>query len=176
MSEVSEMSETSEISASEVAEYYKENAEIIGIVDVSPEETLSEAEVTKLLNEKGFKSYPIMSLYSLTGDYGDEQEIDSNSNEKHPMYGTYYASNSGELWYITVVGKEIYANPLSYNISTNMSVQTTISSSDWILGYDDERDRFFKVKMKDTALIVKVIDEITAETLDKLTIEEVGKL
>lgn len=175
--EVSQVSETSEVSeVTEVEKYYKENAKIIGIVDVTPEETLSEVEVTKLLNEKGFKNYPITSLYSLTGEYGGEQEIDINSNEKHPIYGTYYVSSTGELWYITVVGKEIYANPLSYNISANMSVQTTISSNDWIMGYDDEKDRFFKVKMKDTSLIVKVIDEINTKTLDKLTIEEVDKL
>ena len=176
ISEVSETSEVSEISANEVYEYYKENAEIIGVVDVSPEETLSEAEVTKLLNEKGFTDYPITYNYSLSGDFNDAQEGDPSSEVKHPMYGTYYASNVGELWYITVVGKELYATPLSYNISENMSVQTIISSSDWIMGYDDEEDRFFKVIMKNTALIVKVVDKIDAETLDKLTTEEVGKL
>lgn len=165
-----------ETSSNEVEEYYKKNAEIIDVFDVTPKETLSESEVTKLLNQKGFTDYPLIYNYSLSGDYNNDQEGDPSSEVKHPMYGTYYASNTGELWYITVVGKELYATPLSYNISENMSVQTIISSSDWIMGYDDEEDRFFKVIMKNTALIVKVVDKIDAETLDKLTTEEVGKL
>ncbi len=176
VSEASEMSEISEISASEVEEYYKENAEIIGVVDVSPEETLSEAEVTKLLNEKGFTDYPIIYNYSLSGDFNNDQEGDPSSEVKHPMYGTYYISKNNEIWYVTVVGKEIYANPLSFNIQTERKVPTMLSTSNTIISYDDEKDRLYTVIPKESAMIVVKVDDINSDVLDNLTVEEVNKL
>ena len=176
VSEASEVSEISEISASEVAEYYKENAEIIGVVDVSPEETLSEAEVTKLLNEKGFTDYPIIYNYSLSGDFNNDQEGDPSSEVKHPMYGTYYISKNNEIWYVTVVGKEIYANPLSFNIQTERKVPTMLSTSNTIISYDDEKDRLYTIIPKESAMIVVKVNDINSDVLDNLTVEEVSKL
>lgn len=169
-----ESSNSSETSVAE--EYYKENAEIVYVVDVTSETCLSEAEVTTLLADKGFKDYPITYNYSLSGDFDNDQESDPSSNVKHPMYGTYYVSKNNEIWYVTVVGKEIYANPLSFNIQTERKVPTMLSTSDLMIGYDDEKDKLYTVIPKDSAMILVKVDDINAEVLDGLTIEEVDKL
>ncbi len=157
-------------------EYYKENADILEVVDVTSDTTLSEEEVTKLLNEKGFKDYPITYNYSLSGDFDSEKESSSSSNVKHPMYGTYYLSKNNEIWYVTIVGKNIYANPLSFNMQTERKVTTMLSTSNTIFGYDDEKDRFYTVIPKESAMIVVKVDDINSDVLDNLTVEEVEKL
>lgn len=165
-----------ETPSNEVEEYYKKNAEIIDVVDVTPKETLSESEVTKLLNQKGFTDYPIIYNYSLSGDYNNDQEGDPSSEVKHPMYGTYYTSKNNEIWYVTVVGKEIYANPLSFNIQTGRKVPTMLSTSNTIISYDDENDRLYTIIPKESAMIVVKVDDINSDVLDNLTVEEVSKL
>ena len=157
-------------------EYYMENAEIIDVVDVSPEETLSEAEVTKFLNEKGFTDYPITYNYALSGEFNSDQESSSSSDVKHPMYGTYYISKNNEIWYVTVVGKDIFANPMSFNIQTERDIPTMLSMTNSIIGYDDEKNRLYTIIPKKTAMIVVEAKDINSEILDNLTIEEVGKL
>ena len=170
-----EISEPS-TSSNEVEEYYKKNAEIIDVVDVTPKETLSESEVTKLLNQKGFTDYPLIYNYSLSGDYNNDQEGDPSSEVKHPMYGTYYISKNNEIWYVTVVGKEIYANPLSFNIQTGRKVPTMLSTSNTIISYDDENDKLYTIIPKENAMIVVKVNDINSDVLDNLTVEEVSKL
>lgn len=157
-------------------QYYKDNATILSIEQVSEENTLSEQEVCKFLAGKGFTDYPITYDYSLSGDFNSDQESSSSSGEKHPMYGTYYISKNNEIWYVTVVGKDIFANPISFNMQTERDVPTMLSVSNSIIGYDDEKNRLYTIIPKETAMIVVKIEDINAEILDSLTVEEVGKL
>lgn len=157
-------------------QYYKDNATILSIEQVSEENTLSEQEVCKFLAEKGFTDYPITYDYSLSGDFNSNQESSSSSGVKHPMYGTYYISKNNGIWYVTVVGKDIFANPISFNMQTERDVPTMLSVSNSIIGYDDEKNRLYTIIPKETAMIVVKIEDINSEILDSLTIEEVGKL
>lgn len=170
--------ETSSVSdAPSVAEeYYKNNSKIVSVADVTSEDTLSETEITNLLSDSGFKDYPVTYMYSLDGKYNDEKEVSSTSSEKHPMYGTYYTSKTGDVWYITVVGSAIFATPMSYNVDSNAQVPLMFSTTTEITGYDEEKGKFYKVIPNDSAAIVKTVDKINSETLDKLTVEEIGKL
>ena len=157
-------------------QYYNENAEIISVKDVTSDNTLSESEVFDYLSEKGFKDPDVTYSYSLTGEYSSEEKADPASNEKHPMYGMYYISQNNEVWYLNIIGEEIFATPLSYCMKYNPAVPIIISTSESTFGYDDEKDKFYKIIPYESAATIKIVDDITAEILDKLTIEEVARL
>lgn len=158
-------------------EYYWSNSDVLEVIDATKSpDTLTDKDTVALLKNRGFEDYSVISEYSMNGDYIDETEIGKDSTEKHPMYETYYISESGVFWTIFVINGKVFANPVSYNLDYNKStVQLLFSESDQLTSYDDESNRYYITKPYSTAIDLKSIDKINAESLDKLTIEEIEK-
>lgn len=158
-----------------VEEYYKENSEILEVNEVTSDVTFSETEINDFLSERGFMDLSVSYRFSLEGAYDSQKEINNESDVKHPMYEAYYVSKNNEIYYLNIIGKNIYVNPISYCNEHNPEIPIIISENNWTTGYDFDEDKFFKIIPKDTAATLITIDKITAETLDSLRIEEVIK-
>ena len=163
---------------SEADDYYWDNAEeVISVMDVNESENVpTETEVTEILKERGFADYPITCEYAMDGTYNDEDETTEGSIEKHPMYETYYVSAAGEAWIVSVINGQIIANPISFNLESELESQILISETERIISYNDESNKFYETIPKKSAVIVKTVERIDAKTLDRLTIEEINNL
>ena len=85
-------------------------------------------------------------------------------------------SSNEELWTIIVLNGCIMANPVSFNVESDLGVQLIIAESDVISCYDSQTNMFYETIPNETELIVKVVDRIDAETLDSLTVEVIKGL
>ena len=106
--------------------------------------------------------------FSSTGN--DSIEV-SDSETQHPQYITYYESSSGELWAIIVVEDSITANPITYNMQHPDAVQITVSEKNEIVSYDSSTNSYYRTIPNESALDLRIVDKIDAETLDSLTSE-----
>lgn len=157
--------------------FYRENSDIKKIINVTDSiDTLTEAEANKILKERGFSDFPIIYEFSISGEFVDETEAVDNNN-KHPVYQTHYVSDSDMLWTIDIINGSIFANPVTYNLEeTKYDAQLIISETDELTSYDDESNRYYVTVPKESAVIVKTVERIDAETLNQLTVEEIGNL
>ena len=158
-------------------EYYWNNSEVISVIDAKDSEDVpNETEVIDILNERGFNDYPITYMYSIDGEYNNETEVSNNSVDKHPMYQTYYIDENGNFWTIFIINGDIIANPISFNLESDLAAELLISESEELTSYDNLTNKFYVTIPKESTVIVKTVNEINAEALDKLTMEEISKL
>ena len=106
----------------------------------------------------------------MTGDYSEATEISQGSSTKHPTYQTYYVSKNGDVWTIFMINGAIMANPVSYNIQSDLDAQVILSESNTVMSYDGTTNGFYETIPNKSSLIVKTVDRIDAETLENLTI------
>ena len=160
-----------------VEEYYEDNSEeIISVEDVKEtEDVFTEKEAITFLSERGFNEYPLTYDFNMDGTYVDEAEASLESNEKHPMYQTFYVSEDGSIWTVFIVGKTIAANPASYNLESDIDAQILVSEAETLTSYTEMGNKLYKTIPKESAVILKVVDKITSEKLNSLTYEEVVK-
>ena len=158
-----------------VEEYYQENSEEIVAVEKAEEteKVFTEKEALAFLNERGFTEYPLVYDYNMDGTYVDEVEASADSDEKHPMYQTYYAAADGSIWMIYIVGRTIVANPASYNLESDLDAQVMISETETLTSYTEMGNKFYETVPKESAVILKIVDKITSQRLGELTYEEV---
>ena len=158
-----------------VEEYYQENSEEIVAVEKAEEteKVFTEKEALALLTERGFTDYPLIYDYDMDGTYVDEMEASAVSDEKHPMYQTYYVAADGSIWTIHIVGRTIAANPASYNLESDLDAQVMISETETLTSYTEMGNKFYETVPKESAVILKIVDKITSQRLDELTYEEV---
>lgn len=159
---------------SEADEYYWGNSKVIEVINVKESETvLTEKEVISLLEDRGFVGYPITYEYSMDGEYDDETEVVSESLEKHPMYQTFYVSENGEVWTIFIINGEVFANPVSFNAESELDVQLLFSESSKLTSYNNEVNKFYVTIPYESSVIVKEVNRIDSDELDKITVEEI---
>lgn len=157
-------------------EYFSNNGEIISEISVSDAENVdTEAETYDYLEKRGFTEYSVTAEYSIDGDYVGETAIEEDSQEKHPVYNTFYYSSSGEVWTITSINGQITANPVSYNFQSESDAPVLISDSETIVSYDNATNKFYETIPSESALKLIVVDQIDAATLDNLTIGEIDQ-
>ena len=157
-------------------EYFSNNSEIISEISVSDAENVdTEAETYDYLEKRGFAEYSVTAEYSIDGDYVGETAIEEDSQEKHPVYNTFYYSSSGEVWTITSINGQITANPVSYNFQSESDAPVLISDSETIVSYDNATNKFYETIPSESALKLIVVDQIDAATLDNLTIGEIDQ-
>ena len=157
-------------------EYFSNNGEIISEISVSDAENVdTEAETYDYLEKRGFAEYSVTAEYSIDGDYVGETAIEEDSQEKHPVYNTFYYSSSGEVWTITSINGQITANPVSYNFQSESDAPVLISDSETIVSYDNATNKFYETIPSESALKLIVVDQIDAATLDNLTIGEIDQ-
>lgn len=158
-----------------VEEYYEENSEEIVSVEAVEENdgVFSEKEAVKFMSERGFTEYPLKYDYTIDGTYTDEAEASPESDEKHPMYMTYFVAEDGAVWSVFIVGKTIAANPASYNLESDLDAQVLVSETETLTSYTEMGNKFYETIPKESAVKLKVVDKITNQKLNDLTYEEV---
>lgn len=162
---------------SEADEYYFNNSEVLEVIDAKESKNVPTcAEVTALLKERGFTGFEILYEYTMDGVYSEKAQISESAGEKYPMYQTFYVSAAGDIWSIYVVNGAFFANPVSYNLQPEQRVQLLISENGTLTSYDEEFSKFYVTIPNESEIILKSVDRIDAETLERLTIEEVGRL
>ncbi len=156
----------------ETDEYFWENSIVVDVIDVAEsEDVLTESEVSMVLEERGFLYYPITYKYTIDGDYTGKTEIQSDSNEKHPVYQTFYMSDSGDVWTIYVVNGSVIAYPVSINISSDLDAQILYADSNQLISYAEEGNKFYVTVPFEETIILKEIDIIDATELNKISSE-----
>lgn len=157
--------------------YFEENSTIISDFDAAGSQDVhSEADTYSNLIDRGFKQFPITTEYSIEGEYSKASEISRSSKTAHPMYQTYYITESGDLWVIAEVNGSIIANPLFYNAESSLDAPVMLSETNTITTYDSTKNKFYVIVPNDSAIIVKTVTRIDAETLEGLTKGEIDKL
>lgn len=159
---------------SEADAYYRNNSDLIDVIDVDEADSLmSEEEVKDFLEGRGFFDAVITYEHSVNGDYLDETEISENSSVQHPMYQMLYLSAADEVWAIYVINDEIFANPVSFNLESDLGVQLVVTENETLTSYDNEANRFYITMPYDSEVLSMYTYEITAETLDELIVDEI---
>lgn len=172
-----ETSEETEPAISAEEKFYQENGEILRTVDVNTSDDVpTEEEVMTLLSARGFVDFPITFDYGMDGAYVGEEEITGDAATKHPMYQTFFISENQELWTIFVINGAVIANPVSYNLESTRETQLLISESQEITSYDSNANKYYVTIPKESAVIVRTVDKIDAETLNQLTCEAIDRL
>ncbi len=158
-------------------EYYEENSTVIRSFDASlSEDVHTEEEVISFLEERGFTQYPITFDFAMGGEYNGKTEITGDANEKRPMYQTIFKTENNEIWNIFVINGEIFANPVSYNLESELPAQLLISESEQFTSYNYKTNKYYVTIPKETEVIAKIVEKIDAEALNRLTCEEIDKL
>lgn len=158
-------------------EYFWANSEVLDVIEVAQsDDVLTETEVKSLLQGMGFTNYPITYTNSMDGTKVSETEVADGSTAKHPTYQTFYVTENKEVWAIYVMAGSVIANPLSFNLESDLGVQLLISETEALTSYDDKANKFYVTIPFETAMIVKTVNKIDAATLEKLTKEEISKL
>lgn len=162
---------------SDMEAYFQQRGEIISITDAKTSDKIeTEKAVAANLSSRGFDQYPITYEYSLDGEYSRSAEASADSNEKHPTYETYYMTKAGSLWTIFEVNGQVTAYPASYNMESDQEAETMIAETTAIMSYDSGSNKFYETIPKPSAMIVKTVDRIDAETLEKLTNDKIDRL
>lgn len=158
----------------ETDEYFWGNYIVVDVINVTEsQDVLTESEVIRMLAERGFDDYPVTYDYSMEGEYNGELEAQSESNQKHPMYMTVYKTETGDTWSIFVINGSVYANPVSFNLDSDLDAPVLFSESNQLTSYTSEGNKFYLIIPYETATILKEVDKIDATTLNKIVSEEI---
>jgi hypothetical protein len=158
-------------------EYFSNNSKVITEIKVGNSKSVqTEKEVCTDLEERGFSQMEIYTNYGMDGTFFDEAAVEREASEKHPSYQTYYITQNEELWTVFSINGVVMANPVSYNLQSELPAQLIISESETVTSYDSNTNKFYETIPNESELIIKTVEIIDAETLEKLTIEEIDKL
>ena len=175
--EGADLSNNYEVPDFDAEEYFKENTILKSTSDVSTSQDVStEAEAFDNFVERGFEGYQVTFEYAIDGTYLGTKEISRYSSSKHPIYQAYYTTTTGDIWMIFEINGSYFAIPISYNFSNEKSVSVMISETDTITSYDSTTNKFYVNIPNESQTIIKTVETINAETLEKLNSEEIDKL
>ena len=156
---------------SETENFYSENAEVIRVIDAKQsDDVMTESEAIKFFADRGFTEY------NMDGTYITEFEAVIESNEKHPRYRTFYVSTSGEAWSIFIINGSVFANPISYNLESDLGAELLVSETEEIMSYNCTSNKFFETIPKNSVAIIKTVDLINSSKLEDLTVEVINTL
>lgn len=139
------------------------------------ESMLSEREVMEILSDRGFWDCPVYSHYTRDGEYYDNTEITADSDVKHPNYDLQYTTPNGDIWNIFIIKDTLYASPISFILSEESDCNIIYTESNLLFFYDNVTDKYYEVESNSNDIKVITNAEITANTLDNITIEEMKK-
>lgn len=164
-----------EVTPPNADEYFSENTTVSSQFAAADAKGIhTEKDAYKNLSDRGFTQYAIMAEYDMNGTYTEAYEISKYSSTPHPMYQTYYTTKTGDLWMILEINGVVMANPLSFNQYADMPL--VISETGNITSYDSTLNKFYVNVPHEDVMLVKKIEKINTETLEKLTAEEIAKL
>lgn len=157
--------------------YYRKNSQLVEVIDVvDSSDMMTEEDVKTFLEGRGFVDCTITYDYSVAGEFTTDTEISETSQTEHPMYQLLYLSAAREVWAVYVINGEIFANPLSFNLESDLDSQLLVTESTVFTSYDNTANKFYITIPYDSEISSVFADEINAETLDGLTIEKLCEL
>ena len=163
--------------AEDAEAYFSERGNVIGKTDAaSSQDVHSEAETVSELKGRGLTQYSVTAEYSADGHYSGASDASADSQERHPMYTTYYVASNGDIWTITEINGRITAYPVTWNMNAETGTETILSETETIISYDSVKNCFYETIPDPSVLIVKKVERIDAETLEKLSTEGVDSL
>lgn len=159
------------------SDYFDQYSTVMATVNVdSSDGLLSEKQAIRYFAERGFTEARITYDFSMDGVYVGENEVSNDSDEKHPYYFTLYVTGEGSVWGVYIIEHEVIANPVSINAETGAQADVLIAETDHLISYDAETNRFFVTVPNESEIDLKTVDQITVETLDRITREGVNSL
>lgn len=157
------------ISFPDAEDYFEENSEVLSTFDAEESDSvLTEAEVCKMLAERGFDQYPITTTYSMEGEYFDAIEVSENSDTKHPLYETYYVTEQGDYWLLYVINDSLIAQLIVYSYQYEPDSAVVLSESNSVVSYDNTTNRFYETIPHESVMKIQVVERLDATTLDNL--------
>lgn len=136
----------------------------------------TEKEATKELKKRGFE-LPIMTSSEDNLDVYIPSTVEDDSDKKHLLYFTNYLSTNHEEWVIYVLGKDVFASPVSFN-TENGEDYVVIESSSFLERVPDSGTSSKTVSKLDTNnenYIFVEVEKVNADTLDKLDYQTLKK-
>ena len=156
--------------------YFDKNSKVIEKINVEESKNVkTEKDALSLFIERGFDQYPVVYDYTINGEYGNDSEISEVSANKHPRYFTNFLSANGDVWRVFLINDMFIAYPASLLLESETTVDVLYSESNMITSYDPLTNQFFVTIPFESAVIVKTINRIDAESLNKITLEDVVK-
>lgn len=156
--------------------YYANNSTVISVISADESNVAySEREAVDKMAELGLDQFEVMYSYSIDGLYYSEAKVASDSDDRRPMYETYYVDVNENVWTIYLINDRIMAYPVSYNLQSEAAVPVVLSEKESVVSYYYTANKFFETVPNETELIVVVAGNINKELLDKMTIEEIDK-
>ena len=156
--------------------YFQERGQIIRRISAdSSQSVLAESAVVNKLQSRGFTQSDITTEYTMDGTWSKATPVTGDAIARHPVYTTYYVTKAEEVWTLTDINGSLFAYPVSFNLDSGLSAQVILSETQIITSYDSHGDMFYETIPDPSALIVKTVPRIDAETLEKITAEELGK-
>ena len=139
----------------------------------------TEKEVIKELKKRGFE-LPIMTSSEDNLDVYIPSTVEDDSDKKHLLYFTNYLSTNHEEWVIYVLGKDVFASPVSFDIedgedyvviesgSSSEKLSNSGTSSKIVSKLDTNHENYIFVE-------VEKVDAKTLDGLDYQTLKECHK-
>lgn len=156
----------------DVEAYFAERAEIVSVTSAKKSKNaLTEQEAVEMMRERGFTEYPVSTDYTINGGYEEIVSVSEDSSTIHPMYRTYYLSSDNVYWVITLIDDKMIATPSSYNLGHMDRVPIEVSETKEIVSYDFSTNSFYSTIPFESAMDVRVVDKIDADTLESMELE-----
>ncbi|MBR1506416.1 MAG: FHA domain-containing protein [Eubacterium sp.] len=156
--------------------YFKDNSTVISVVDADKSnEVHTEKDVQKELGQRGFDQFYVYTDYGIDGESYEEDQQVEDTQDKHPSYETYYMNKKEEMWTIFVINGRVMANPVSYNLDSDLGVQVIFSESESVMSYDCYHNKFYETIPNQSELYVIQVDKIDSATLDDWTVKKIEK-
>ncbi len=164
-----------EIEDINIGESTRSRCEVLETISVSDAmQTASESEIVSLYEERGFNGANVSSMYSMDGEYLNEQTIDGASETQHPLYCCLYISPDNYYWQVYYCNGEFSAYPLSYVLSGLASYEVLVSENEYVISYDSETDCFYRIIPNDGEGLIIETERIDADTLNELAVGELS--
>ena len=158
---------------SEAAYYYK-NSDVYAVQDASGSPSaLNEADAISSFSGRGFDEEEVTTEISDGGELTDETDASVDSDDIHPVYVSYYETESGNWWAIYAIDGDFMASPISYNLESG-GPEVIVSENGYITSYDIDTDRFYRLRPTDGSCEIVTVDHIDPETLEALSAGELG--
>ena len=132
------------------------------------------AEVAEGLEGRGFENYSITSGYDMEGDMLEDEELDPESEDRHPLYNAFYVTPDERVWVIYVCNGSYMANPLFMYDPTE--VPYLLVEDEYVTSYSSNENKFIRTLPDESELVMKRVERIDAATLDALDEEGVKAL
>ena len=129
----------------------------------------TEKGVTKELKKRGFE-LPIMTSSEDNLDVYIPSTVEDDSDKKHLLYFTNYLSTNHEEWVIYVLGKDIFASPVSFDTEDGEDyvVIESGSSSEKLPNSGTSSKIVSKLDTNHENYIFIEVEKVDAKTLDGL--------